>query len=179
MSWAISGSAWQSATMRWTSQAAQVGGCSTISRSRHWCGSLNAFFAWSKEARNSPSADTQAFVNSGRKRVGCSCGFPARSYGLENGESNSARQFCRLQFKLSSRRPYQQLMRAELNPNWKSMPVGYHSRTGTIVGTDQPIFRPKGQILTGKGLFMRRHGRSTSSWRWDLSLAAPRIVAGR
>lgn len=44
-----------------------------------------------------------------------------------------------------------QLMRAELNPNWKSMPVGYHSRTGTIVGTDQPIFRPKGQILTPEG----------------------------
>ena len=44
-----------------------------------------------------------------------------------------------------------QLMRAELNPNWKSMPVGYHSRTGTIVGTEQPIFRPKGQILTPDG----------------------------
>jgi len=44
-----------------------------------------------------------------------------------------------------------QLMRAELNPNWKSMPVGYHSRTGTIIGTDQPIFRPSGQILTPEG----------------------------
>ncbi|GKQ51851.1 fumarylacetoacetase [Bradyrhizobium sp. Ce-3] len=44
-----------------------------------------------------------------------------------------------------------QLMRAELNANWTSMPVGYHSRTGTIVGTDQPIFRPKGQILTPDG----------------------------
>jgi fumarylacetoacetase len=31
------------------------------------------------------------------------------------------------------------------------MPVGYHSRTGTIVGTDQPIFRPKGQILVPEG----------------------------
>ncbi|MHC2332904.1 fumarylacetoacetase [Bradyrhizobium sp. USDA 4454] len=44
-----------------------------------------------------------------------------------------------------------QLLRGELHPNWKSMPVGYHSRTGTIVGTDQPIFRPKGQISTPEG----------------------------
>jgi fumarylacetoacetase len=44
-----------------------------------------------------------------------------------------------------------QLMRAELNPNWKSMPVGYHSRTGTIIGSGQPIHRPQGQILTPAG----------------------------
>jgi fumarylacetoacetase len=43
------------------------------------------------------------------------------------------------------------LRRSELDPNWTSMPVGYHSRTGTIVGTDQPIFRPNGQILTSEG----------------------------
>jgi fumarylacetoacetase len=44
-----------------------------------------------------------------------------------------------------------QLMRSELHQNWKSMPVGYHSRTGTIIGSDQPIYRPKGQILSPNG----------------------------
>jgi len=41
---------------------------------------------------------------------------------------------------------------AELNPNWTSLPVGYHSRTGTIIGTDEEIIRPKGQLQTRDGI---------------------------
>jgi fumarylacetoacetase len=41
---------------------------------------------------------------------------------------------------------------AELNPNWTSLPVGYHSRTGTIVGTDETIMRPRGQYQTSEGV---------------------------
>lgn len=32
-----------------------------------------------------------------------------------------------------------------LLPNWKHLPVGYHGRASSIVGTNVPIFRPKGQ----------------------------------
>ncbi len=34
---------------------------------------------------------------------------------------------------------------AELHPNWTHMPVGYHSRTGTICASGQEIIRPHGQ----------------------------------
>jgi fumarylacetoacetase len=32
-----------------------------------------------------------------------------------------------------------------LLPNWKHIPVGYHGRSSSIIGSDQPIHRPKGQ----------------------------------
>lgn len=37
-----------------------------------------------------------------------------------------------------------------LKPNWKHLPVGYHGRAGTIVGSGTDIRRPKG-ILPGDG----------------------------
>jgi fumarylacetoacetase len=33
-----------------------------------------------------------------------------------------------------------------LLPNWKHIPVGYHGRASSIVVTDTPIYRPKGQL---------------------------------
>jgi len=37
-----------------------------------------------------------------------------------------------------------------LHPNWLSLPVGYHSRTGTIMGPGEAIIRPHGQYLEGE-----------------------------
>ncbi|UJH68412.1 fumarylacetoacetase [Allomuricauda sp. SCSIO 65647] len=34
-----------------------------------------------------------------------------------------------------------------LLPNWKHIPVGYHGRASSIIISDQPIYRPKGQTL--------------------------------
>ena len=34
-----------------------------------------------------------------------------------------------------------------LLPNWKHIPVGYHGRASSIIVSDTPIHRPKGQIL--------------------------------
>ncbi len=34
-----------------------------------------------------------------------------------------------------------------LLPNWKHIPVGYHGRASSIIPTEQPIRRPKGQTL--------------------------------
>jgi fumarylacetoacetase len=32
-----------------------------------------------------------------------------------------------------------------LLPNWKHLPVGYHGRSGTVVGSGTPVIRPQGQ----------------------------------
>ncbi len=40
----------------------------------------------------------------------------------------------------------------ELTPNWKSMPVGYHGRAGTIVVSGTRIRRPRGQFRTESGV---------------------------
>ncbi|MGH9213937.1 MAG: fumarylacetoacetase [Acidimicrobiales bacterium] len=32
-----------------------------------------------------------------------------------------------------------------LLPNWRHLPVGYHGRAGTVVATDTPVVRPRGQ----------------------------------
>jgi len=34
-----------------------------------------------------------------------------------------------------------------LTPNWKHLPIGYHGRSGTVVVSGMPIFRPRGQRL--------------------------------
>ncbi|RJQ74999.1 fumarylacetoacetase [Pseudonocardiaceae bacterium YIM PH 21723] len=34
---------------------------------------------------------------------------------------------------------------APLLPNWTHLPVGYHGRSGTVVGSGTPVVRPKGQ----------------------------------
>lgn len=34
-----------------------------------------------------------------------------------------------------------------LPPNWKHLPIGYHGRAGTVVGSGTPIVRPSGQHL--------------------------------
>ena len=34
-----------------------------------------------------------------------------------------------------------------LLPNWKHIPVGYHGRASSIIISEQPIYRPKGQIM--------------------------------
>ncbi len=33
----------------------------------------------------------------------------------------------------------------ELMPNWKHLPIGYHGRAGTVVGSGTPVVRPSGQ----------------------------------
>jgi fumarylacetoacetase len=43
----------------------------------------------------------------------------------------------------------------DVEPNWKAMPVGYHSRSGTIVGTDAPITRPSGQYRSNSDVVVR------------------------
>ncbi|WP_410871126.1 fumarylacetoacetase [Nocardia sp. A7] len=40
---------------------------------------------------------------------------------------------------------------APLLPNWRHLPVGYHGRAGTVVVSDTPIIRPRGQRRTGSG----------------------------
>jgi fumarylacetoacetase len=40
---------------------------------------------------------------------------------------------------------------AALLPNWKSLPVGYHGRSGTVVLSGTPVPRPDGQRPTGGG----------------------------
>ena len=39
----------------------------------------------------------------------------------------------------------------DVDPNWRSMPVGYHSRSGTVIGPDAHIRRPNGQYETSAG----------------------------
>ncbi|WP_030986060.1 fumarylacetoacetase [Streptomyces sp. NRRL S-1813] len=34
---------------------------------------------------------------------------------------------------------------AALTPNWKHLPIGYHGRAGTVVVSDTPVVRPRGQ----------------------------------
>ncbi|MDO3648889.1 fumarylacetoacetase [Nocardia mangyaensis] len=38
-----------------------------------------------------------------------------------------------------------------LLPNWRHLPVGYHGRAGTVVVSDTPVIRPKGQRRTDSG----------------------------
>lgn len=38
-----------------------------------------------------------------------------------------------------------------LLPNWRHLPVGYHGRAGTVVVSDTPIIRPRGQRRTASG----------------------------
>lgn len=38
-----------------------------------------------------------------------------------------------------------------LLPNWRHLPVGYHGRAGTVVVSDTPVVRPRGQRLTPAG----------------------------
>jgi fumarylacetoacetase len=38
-----------------------------------------------------------------------------------------------------------------LPPNWRSLPVGYHGRAGTVVPSGTPIVRPQGQLRGGGG----------------------------
>jgi fumarylacetoacetase len=38
---------------------------------------------------------------------------------------------------------------AELQPNWRRLPVGYHGRAGTVVVSGTPIERPSGQLADG------------------------------
>ena len=42
-----------------------------------------------------------------------------------------------------------------LHPNWTSLPVGYHGRTSTIIGSGREITRPQGQSKTEKGVVFR------------------------
>jgi fumarylacetoacetase len=39
---------------------------------------------------------------------------------------------------------------AELPPNWRHMPIGYHGRSGTIVLSGTPVRRPRGQRLVNQ-----------------------------
>ena len=36
---------------------------------------------------------------------------------------------------------------APLPPNWRHLPIGYHGRSGTVVGSGTPVRRPRGQRL--------------------------------
>jgi fumarylacetoacetase len=36
---------------------------------------------------------------------------------------------------------------AELPPNWKHLPIGYHGRAGTVVASGTPVVRPSGQRM--------------------------------
>ncbi len=38
-----------------------------------------------------------------------------------------------------------------LLPNWRHLPVGYHGRAGTVVVSDTPVIRPRGQRRTASG----------------------------
>ena len=38
-----------------------------------------------------------------------------------------------------------------LSPNWRSLPVGYHGRSGTVVASATPVVRPRGQIKPPDG----------------------------
>ncbi|MGW0327278.1 fumarylacetoacetase [Nocardia sp. NPDC003183] len=40
---------------------------------------------------------------------------------------------------------------APLLPNWRHLPVGYHGRAGTVVVSDTPVIRPRGQRRTAAG----------------------------
>lgn len=40
---------------------------------------------------------------------------------------------------------------AALQPNWLSLPVGYHGRAGTVIVSDTPVVRPSGQLPDGNG----------------------------
>jgi fumarylacetoacetase len=40
---------------------------------------------------------------------------------------------------------------AALTPNWKHLPIGYHGRAGTVVVSDTPVVRPRGQQRTADG----------------------------
>jgi fumarylacetoacetase len=39
-----------------------------------------------------------------------------------------------------------------LSPNWRSLPVGYHGRAGTVVVSGTPVVRPRGQFWGAEGL---------------------------
>jgi fumarylacetoacetase len=39
--------------------------------------------------------------------------------------------------------------RPTLAPNWRSLPVGYHARAGTVIVSGDPVPRPSGQFLRG------------------------------
>jgi fumarylacetoacetase len=39
-----------------------------------------------------------------------------------------------------------------LTPNWRWMPIGYHGRAGTVVVSDTPVVRPRGQRKSPAGL---------------------------
>ncbi len=54
-----------------------------------------------------------------------------------------------------------------LLPNWRHLPVGYHGRAGTIVGSGTPVRRPRGQ---------RAAGDFGESARLDIELEAGFIV---
>lgn len=42
-----------------------------------------------------------------------------------------------------------------LPPNWRSLPSGYHGRTGTIVPSGTPVVRPRGQMRDGEATVYR------------------------
>lgn len=42
-----------------------------------------------------------------------------------------------------------------LHANWTSLPVGYHGRTSTIIGSGRAISRPNGQFQTEQGVVLR------------------------
>jgi fumarylacetoacetase len=51
-----------------------------------------------------------------------------------------------------------------LLPNWRHLPVGYHGRAGTVVGSGTPVVRPSGQrrgVSTGSTTEMPTYGPST------------------
>ena len=54
-----------------------------------------------------------------------------------------------------------------LLPNWRHLPVGYHGRAGTVVGSGTPVRRPNGQ---------RPGGEFGPSARLDIELEAGYVI---
>lgn len=46
-----------------------------------------------------------------------------------------------------------------LAPNWRSLPVAYHGRAGTLVASGHPVRRPAGQVLEDRGPALRPTSR--------------------